>query len=341
LADIMRVQRVESAFEVPIRIIIAAGATRQSGPAQETFPMLHLDLRTRTSVIGTLYTATDVDGGQTKEQRDLLEALARHVMRVPPSAAAATSPREAAAAIEKPRLRRAVGEILVMLELVRHPPSAALTSRVAEYLAELGIEDGFQQLAADYLANDRERVYRDWERVRQPDLVEPFVAGMRDAALTQRMEALGDLPTGSLGRGLFDFYRRNGFPWIPDDDQDNLIPHDLTHVLAGYGTTPEAEVALQGFLVGAARGESHFSSLLASLLLFEVGMLPFPGIEPVTAVLGRPDAAELFAAAIERGLECHGDIAGDHQALLSRPLAEVRAELGIPEPEPGPHMFVL
>jgi hypothetical protein len=303
--------------------------------------MLHLDLATRTSVVGTLYTATDVDGGQTKSQLDLLEALARHAMRVSPSAAAVTSPSESAAAIKKPRLRKAVGEILVTLELVRHPPSTALTARVAEYLDALEIEDGFQELAAYYLADDRERVYRDWERVRQPDLVEPFVEGLGDDAITKKMESLGDLPTGSLGRGLFDFYRHNGFPWIPEDDQDNLIPHDLTHVLAGYGTTPEGEVALQGFLVGAARGENHFSSLLASLLLFEVGMLPFPDIEPVTAVLGRPDAAELFASAIERGLECPGDIAGDHQAMLSRPLAEVRAELGIPEPEPGPHMFVL
>ena len=101
--------------------------------------MLHLDLATRTAVVGALYTATDVEGGQTKEQRNLLEALARHVMRVPPSAAVETSPREAAAAIAKPRLRKAVGEILVMLELVRHPPSAALiTSEYGRYVKSLG-----------------------------------------------------------------------------------------------------------------------------------------------------------------------------------------------------------
>ena len=303
--------------------------------------MLHLDLRTRTAVLGTLYTATEVEGGHTPEQRNLLEALGRHVLRVPPSAAAVILPEASAAALEKKKLRRAVGQILVTLELVRHPPSAALTARVAEYLDALEFEKGFQQLAADYLADDRERVYADWERIRQPDLVEPFAEGLNAARLTEKMEALGDLPPSSLGRGLFDFYHRNGFPWVPDEDEDNLIPHDVTHVLAGYGTTPEAEVALQGFLVGAARGEGHFSSLLASMLLFEVGMLPFPGIEPVTAVLGRPGGAELFAAAIERGLECHGDIAGDHEALLARPLAEVRAELGIPEPETGPHMFIV
>jgi ubiquinone biosynthesis protein Coq4 len=70
-------------------------------------------------------------------------------------------------------------------------------------------------------------------------------------------------------------------------------------------------------------------------------MLPFPGIETTQRVLGRPDAPELVASAIERGLQCHGDIAVDHGDMLDRPLAQVRAELGIPDPIPGRHMFIL
>ena len=42
---------------------------------------------------------------------------------------------------------------------------------------------------------------------------------------------------------LIDFYRRNGFAFISEDEpgQDSLIPHDLTHVITGYGATAEAE----------------------------------------------------------------------------------------------------
>ena len=305
--------------------------------------MLHLDVTTRKAVAGVLYTATDTSDGRTQEQSNLLDALAGHVMRVSPSDAGVVSPREAAAALAKPRLRKSVGEILVTLELVRHPPSEELTSRVSEYIDALEIDDGFQALAADYLTDSRESVGRDWERVRQTDIVESFLEDQTDEQIIEKMNALADLPGGTLGRGLFDFYRRNGFAFIPEDepDQDNLIPHDLTHVIAGYGATAEAEVALQAFMVGAARGESHFSSLLASLLLFEVGMLPFPGIEPTSGVLAQPGAAELFATAVERGLQCHGDIQANHEEMLELPLSEVRAEFGIPEPAPGPHMFIL
>lgn len=305
--------------------------------------MLHLDVSIRTAVAGVLYTATDTVDGRTQEQTDLLEALAGHVIGVSPSDARVVSPEEAAKVLVKPRLRKSVGEILVTLELVRHPPSEPLTARVGQYIDALGIEDGFQTLAADYLANSRERVARDWERIRQPNIVESFIDDQSNAQIAEKMNSLADLPEGALGRALLDFYRRNGFALVPGDepDQESLVPHDLTHVIAGYGATAEAEIALQAFMVGAARGESHFSSLLAALLLFEVGMLPFPGIEPTQGVLGRPGAAELFARAVERGLECHGDIEADHEEMLELPLSEVRAEFGIPEPEPGPHMFIL
>ena len=305
--------------------------------------MLHLDVETRRSVAGLLCTATDTGEERTQAQMDLLTALGEHVMRVPLSEAPTISPEDAATLALKPRLRRAVGEILVTLELVRHPPDAALTARVGEYIEALGIEKGFQDIACDYLVNDHERVARDWERIREPDLSENFIENQTDEQIIEKLESLAALPEGSLGRALMDFYRRNGFAFIPQDEpgQDTLIPHDLTHVLAGYGTTAEAEIALQAFMVGTARGESHFSSLLASLLLFEAGMLPFPGIEATQGVLARPGAALLFATAVERGLECPDDIAVDHESMLAIPLSQVRAELGIREPEPGPHMFIL
>ena len=87
--------------------------------------------------------------------------------------------------------------------------------------------------------------------------------------------------------------------------------------------------------------ESYFCSLAASILLFEVGMLPLPGIEATDSVLARPGAAELLASPIERGLQCKGDVVVNHEEYLALPLTEVRETFGIPEPQPGSHMFIV
>lgn len=133
--------------------------------------MIRLDEQTRLGVAGILYTATDVDGGRTPEQDRFMAALTEHVFRVRPADVPVVAFSAAADIVAgKPRLPKAVGELLVTLEFMRHPASAALTRSVEEYLGALEVDEGFQKLAQDYLSGDRELMGRDWERLREPDL---------------------------------------------------------------------------------------------------------------------------------------------------------------------------
>jgi hypothetical protein len=246
-------------------------------------------------------------------------------------------PAGTAAALDGADVEPLVAEMLVALELMRHPASAELTARVATYLDALGGADE-QAIARDYVADAREQVIADWSRLQEPLLLEPDLVDADERDVLARLQALADCPPGSLGRSWHDFYDRNGFA-LPLH-QLTLVEHDFTHVLGGYEATPEGELALQVMLVAATDGRRHVSSLLASLLLFEVGMLPFPDIEPKVAVLARPGAAEFFADAIARGLATRTDF-HDLDPLADRDLVELRAELGIPAPVPGPWTFVV
>ena len=50
-------------------------------------------------------------------------------------------------------------------------------------------------------------------------------------------------------------------------------------------------------------------------------------------VLDDPVAAELLGRSLARGAECRADFSlADHFALAPRPLAEVRADFGVPAP---------
>ena len=213
-----------------------------------------------------------------------------------------------------------------------------LADRVQRYLTALGAGDDEQQLVRDYVAGEHDRLAADYLRVYQRPA--PAVELPADGAdeLAARLDALSTCPQGSVGRVFDDFYARHGYAWPFDDP--SMVTHDFTHVLAGYEPTPEGEVALQAMLVSATDGERHYPGLLVSLLLFEVGMLPFNDLVPKEAVLARPGAAELIGVALARGVRCGVDFADlDHLSLAGRDLAEVRAELGIEAPAPGPSTF--
>ena len=290
-------------------------------------------------MLATFNGALDVDGGPTVEQRDLLDALARHVFGLDRGKVGSLEPDESAAALTAAFDRRIVIESLIGLELSRHPPSPPLVDRVQRYLTALGAGDDEQQLVRDYVGGERDRLAADFARVYAPP--PPAVELPADGAdgLAARLDALAACPEGTVGRAFHDFYARHGYAWPLDDP--SMVTHDFSHVLAGYEPTPDGEVALQAMLVSATDGERHYSGLLASLLLFEVGMLPFNDLVPKEAVLARPGAAELIGVALARGVRCGVDFADlDHLSLTHRGLVELRAELRIDAPAPGPSTFV-
>ena len=300
--------------------------------------MHHLEEGLKTAIWSTLWSAIDVDGGATVEQVALLDAVGTHVLGIGSVAPGAIDPEAAAGSIGSGELRRLVGEGLVLLELVRRPASAVLADRVDTYLDALGYEGSDQVLVRDAVAASRERVVADWSRTRTPSVSAP-PPEVDAEALLARLDALDRCAPGTLGRAFHDFLARNPFTYEPG--HLSLVGHDFAHVIAGYEPVPEGELALQAFLVAAGGGGQHASGLLASLLLYEVGLLPFDGVEPKVAALERPGATELFVDAIDRGLGVPLDIqALDHLAMVDRDLAELRADLAVPEPVAGPFTFV-
>ena len=153
--------------------------------------------------------------------------------------------------------------------------------------------------------------------------------------LCQR-EALAALPPGSLGRSYLDFVTKeqitaDGLVAASQEAREQVEAlgedyrrmmerlrdmHDLWHVVAGYGRD----------LVGEA-----------SLLAFTFAQTWNPGVGFIVAVaylrLGdAPDARGLLREAFRRGRRAAWLPAEDWEALLARPLEEVRARLGLGTP---------
>jgi ubiquinone biosynthesis protein COQ4 len=142
------------------------------------------------------------------------------------------------------------------------------------------------------------------------------------------LEALGELPEGTLGRAYADFLRRHQlspdvFEAPPEEVRDPAIAyviqrlrqtHDLWHVVTGYETDPGSEIALQAFTFGQLRAPSSFVLALA-------GSIRASRVKP-TLVLE-------VARAMRAGRRAAPIAAFPWEDHWHTPLAEVRAQLGI------------
>jgi hypothetical protein len=96
-----------------------------------------------------------------------------------------------------------------------------------------------------------------------------------DPDLTRRWQQLRDLPEGTFGRAVAQFYDARGFefPGSPGSAPPLLAQHDWMHVLGHYGSTVEAELEVFAFISRANDDPRAFSLLAMVISLFETGYL--------------------------------------------------------------------
>jgi hypothetical protein len=153
-----------------------------------------------------------------------------------------------------------------------------------------------------------------------------------DPPLSARYAALRDLEPGTFGRTFAEFYVANGFAFPGEKTGLNArfaTPHDSTHILSGYSTSPQGELLVSSFTAGMHPHEPVSGHILPVIFTFHIGV-------HITDVAGDFKGAldpEKFWAAWTRGSALVVDVfddAWDFWALTERPLAELREEYEVP-----------
>jgi ubiquinone biosynthesis protein COQ4 len=143
---------------------------------------------------------------------------------------------------------------------------------------------------------------------------------------------LAALPGDSVGRAYLDFMdsenlSADGLVMASDGQYDEVPPevhlfrtrmrdaHDLTHVLTGYGRDRLGELCLLAFM-------NRHSRNLGQMLIIAMSWRHLPKA-----------ARAAVREAYRNGGRARWLIDLDYEALLDRPLAEVRGELGIRAPQ--------
>ncbi|MGV9611649.1 hypothetical protein [Nocardia xishanensis] len=299
-------------------------------------------------------TAAQGDDGLTPLQQLLIPALFLSMTGHPVELAtlgSITAPEFAVGLARRNRIfRERIVQTMLLAALVVRPLPPVVATRLREFADALDVDDDMIAVAQKYAEGAIDLAAVDFARngylggldprrltaLHTESLDSSWGQISDDPALAARWASLRDLPVGTLGRGVADFYRDRGFvtPGLPGSAPPLLAQHDWVHVLAGYGTTLENEIEVFAFMARANDDPRAFSLLAMVVSLFETGYLHAGAglFEANEGHLRTEGMATRLADAMRRGALTRGShdfLDLDWFGLADRPITVVRTEIDL------------
>jgi tellurite resistance protein len=286
------------------------------------------------------------DGSITASELNLLESIQRmHGTTYSLEQLEPITPADLARALTDQQLRQQLVQGFIVMSLIDGSANAKETDLVEQFAEALAVsipeiknlrqvvEGQMVQLRLDMVRRFwlKEKVVGIWnsEGIRGIyKMVRGLMGKYEDSALAARYEALAHYPAGSLGRSLWEYWKRNGFalPGQQGGAPEQICFHDCAHVLSGYGTHPEEEVQVACFSAGFQRRDP-FTFVLFVLLQFHLGIRMTPITEARTGFFD-PEKAMI---AVRRGAAMTVDLNNgwDYWPVIGEQVEELRRRYNI------------
>jgi hypothetical protein len=262
----------------------------------------------------------------------------------------ATLPAELGLLIHDPGLAEHAVRSLAVMSLVDGRVDPGKIAVVETYAAALRVREDYLRQLAEAAEGHLQWVAADMMRrniesipglVWNPDdpsgTFLPYGGPGADPDLARRYRALADCPPGTFGRAFWTHYHANGYPFPGEPmglNERFATPHDSTHVLSGYDTSPHGELLVSTFTAAMHRQEPMAGHILPVIFSWHLGVQ----LNPVAkSAVGAFDPGA-FWQAWDRGSDVAVDTfdpAWDFWSATREPLADLRRRYAIPPLDPA------
>jgi hypothetical protein len=293
------------------------------------------------------------NGRQALSEADAtgLRAAAQYVFNLGHDIRAETlrivTPAELADTVVSREQRQAACRFLAVMPLVDGRLDTAKIDLFLQFAEALEIHD-------DYVTElDEARSHLDWvlqDMTRQnikslwdepwdgSDIMEVLLPYRKkpDPELASRYDALSTCTPGTLGRAFWEIYRQNGYAFPGQEQGVNArfgTPHDSTHVVSGYDTSPQGEILVSTFTAGMHPKQPMEGHILPVIFSWHLGIEINAFAK---SALGQLDIEKFWVSWV-RGSQMKTDLFArdwDFWDVIDQPIAEVRKRYLVPDLDP-------
>lgn len=299
------------------------------------------------TILGVMLAIASAGSAPTAADRAAIAAAARTIFRIDPgpdlAGLATPAPQALSALASHAALANEAVSFATVMAFVDGVLNPAKLKAVLDLAGRLGVHedyvDDIAELAQGHLQNATAHMIRanlesvtgrPWATENMESWLLPYKA-KPDPELAERFHALAALPKDTFGFTFADFYRRNAYAFPGEPAALNVafaVPHDSTHVLGGYDTSPRGELLTSTLTAAMHRSEAMSGHVLPVILSWHLGI-------PLNEVAGAAKGAldpEAFWEAWARGEATTIDLFGpdwNFWAAAPQPIAAVREAVGL------------
>jgi tellurite resistance protein len=295
--------------------------------------------------LGAARVVASADGTFDEHEQRLLAAAARALHHEGPIEDA--SPEQVASVVHDEATRLRIIQALILVALIDGEVQDAEHEAIRSYAQAVGIDEprlcNLKQLAhgntrllyfdlwrrSAYLKESAKKAWKDKGLRGLYHFFGSLPGIATDPDTAARYKQLGELPEGTFGHAywLHMTERKFSFPGEVRGFPEELVKHDLAHVVGGYDTDPEGECEVIGFISGFMR-DDPFGYLFMIVIHMQLGVNVFDGSPVEHMVL----PTERVITAMERGSKVTRDLYDaewDFWADFPLPLEDVRRKYGV------------
>jgi hypothetical protein len=214
--------------------------------------------------------------------------------------------------------------------VVKLADQLAVRDDFVDVLARLALGDMNDARAHMIHANLESVTGRAWDTADMGPWLQPYDA-QPEPALATRFHALARLPEDTFGHAFAMFYQANGYAYPGEPTALNFefsAPHDSTHVLAGYDTSPRGELLTSVLTATMHRSKAMSGHVLPVILSWHLGI----ALNDVAGAATGAFEPEEFFYAWARGEDASADLFSPEWNFWSaaiQPIAAVREAVGL------------